>query len=466
MTRPPDSHSPAQPTARSLASRLQARELTAVAALQDHLERIARHNPQLNAVVSVDVDRALARAEAADAALRQGDVWGPLHGVPITLKDGHDVAGLRTTLGTEQLDRIADEDGTVARRLREAGAIITGHTNVAAWLADDQQSANSVFGRTSNPWDVERVPGGSSGGAASAVAAGLTPFDIGSDFAGSIRLPAHFCGVYGLKSTEHRVPLTGFFRPPPDMPRPVRIISCLGPIARDLGDIELALRLIAGPDGLDGDVPPVPLKPRRRRDLPDLRLAVATTVPDTTVAAAIQERVRDVAAGALAAGARVEQRLPDVDWAASSRVYGDLAWTIASVLDPQADLPDEQRTLAWYLDALDRRDRFIAVWQAFFAEFDALVLPQAMTVAFTHRETGAPLDVDGQTVDYGGNGRLYGFANLTGLPSLCVPAGQVDGLPVGLQIVGPLWSEIRLIDIAESLEQAGILPGFRSPPGY
>src|SRR2546422_5194640 len=181
-------------------------------------------------------------AQRADAAQRRGEIWGPLHGVPMTLKDGHDVAGLRTTLGTAQLDRVADEDGTVAARLRAAGAIIIGHTNVAAWLADPLQTANPLFGRTANPWDPERTPGGSSGGAAAALAAGMTPLEVGSDLAGSLRLPAHFCGVYGLKTTEHRVPLTGFLRTPG--PRSVRILSCLGPMARDLGDLELALAII------------------------------------------------------------------------------------------------------------------------------------------------------------------------------------------------------------------------------
>jgi Asp-tRNA(Asn)/Glu-tRNA(Gln) amidotransferase A subunit family amidase len=243
--------------ARVLARRLRRQQLTAAEALEAHLEQIETHNTALNAVVSLDTDRARTLAKAADAALGRGEIWGPLHGVPMTLKDGHDVAGLRTTVGTVQLDQMADQDGTVAARLRAAGAIIIGHTNVPPWLAD-YQSANPIFGRTANPWDTERTAGGSSGGAAAALAASMTPLEIGSDLAGSLRLPAHFCGVYGLKTTEHRVPLTGFFRPPDGVPRSVRIMSCLGPMARDLGDLQLALAIIAGPDGQDGDVPPVP----------------------------------------------------------------------------------------------------------------------------------------------------------------------------------------------------------------
>ena len=448
-----------------LARRLRRRQLTAVEVLDACLERIEKHNPTLNAVVSLDAGRARKLAKAADAALKRGEIRGPLHGVPMTLKDAHDVAGLRTTVGTVQLDREADEDGTVAARLRAAGAIIIGHSNVPSWLAD-HQTANPVFGRTANPWDSERTPGGSSGGAAAALAAGMTPLDVGSDLVASIRVPAHFCGVYGLKPTEHRVPLTGFFRLPHRVPRAVRIMSCLGPMARDLRDLELALSLIAGPDGHDSDVPPVPLVSPRRRPLEDLYLAVAPTPPGATVAKSIRRQVERVAAQASDAGARVEERYPDLDWDALDRLFGDLVGTIVSVFDPQAELPEERRTLAWYLDALDRRDRFITAWEEFLEDFDGLILPPAMTTAFTHREPGAPLEIDGKTVDYRELARVPGRQNMTGLPALTVPAGfDDDGLPIGIEIVGPRWSEMRLLRIARELEQAGILPGFQRPPG-
>jgi amidase len=385
----------------------------------------------------------------------------------MTLKDGHDVAGLRTTMGVEYFDRIADEDGAVAARLRAAGAIIAGHSNVAAGLADHSQSANPVFGRTNNPWDTARTPGGSSGGAAAAVAAGMTPLEVGSDVVGSIRLPAHFCGVYGLKTTEHRVPLTGFFRLPGDPPRPVRIISSLGPLTRSIGDLELALRVIAGPDGHDSDVPPVALEPARGRPISGLRLGVATTVPGVTVARSISDRVERVVAGASDAGAKVEERLPDVQWQELHELFGQLLMTITGVFDPTAELPDEQRSLAWYLLALDRRDAFIAACESYFDDIDALIMPISMTTAFTHRETGAPLEIDGHSVDYNGNGLLHAFSNMTGLPAVAAPAGlDADGLPVGVQLIGPRWSEMTLLGIAKAMEDAGILPGFQSPPGY
>jgi amidase len=456
---------PCELPARVLARRLRRRELSAVQALEAHLQRIDKHNPALNAVVSLDAERAREQAAAADGALRRGEPVGPLHGLPMTLKDGHDVAGLRTTVGTAQFDRVADQDGTVAARLRTAGAIIVGHTNVPPFLAD-YQSANPIFGRTSNPWDTDRTAGGSSGGAAAALAAGMTPLEVGSDLAGSLRLPPHFCGVYGLKTTEHRVPLTGFMRIP-RLPRSVRILSSLGPMARDLDDLRLALGVIAGPDGLDGDVPPVPLGSRPRRRLQDLRLAVAPTLPGATVARALRQQVERVAAQAADAGASVQERLPELDWEAFHELYGDLMGAVTGLFDPEAELREEQRTLAWYLDALERRDRFVAVWEDFFQDLDGLIVPPAMTTAFTHRDMGAAMDVDGQPADYGGHGGLLVFCNLTGQPSLTVPAGlDPDGLPVGIQVVGPRWSEPRLLGIARELERAGVLPGFQAPPGF
>jgi amidase len=454
--------------ARVLAGLVRERQVSAAELLEAHLDRIARRNAALRAVVSLDADRARRRAEDADAALARGESWGPLHGVPMTLKDAHDVAGQRTTVGAAALDRVAQADGTVAARLRAAGAILIGHTNVAAWLGDPLQTENPIFGRTSNPWDESRTPGGSSGGAAAALAAGMTPLEVGSDLAGSIRLPAHFCGVHGLKTTEHRVPFTGFFAPPGQVPRAVRIMSCLGPMARDLGDLRLALEIIAGPDGQDSDVPPVPLAAPTRRPLQDLRLAVVSSAPGPRVASSIQRELDRIAAEAQRAGARVHDRLPDVDGDELFEQFADLVATITGLFSPDSDLRDEQRTLAWYFAALDRRDRLISAWQGYFDGadgVDALILPAAATTAFTHRESGAPVEVDGQGTSYWQVAGVLPVCNLTGQPALAVPAGRDDsGLPIGVQIVGPLWSEPRLLDIAGALEEAGILPGFTPPP--
>lgn len=451
-------------SARELAAAIQKGRASALEVLDAHLARIVKVNRTLNAVVSLDVDHARERARQADAALARGEIRGPLHGVPMTLKDGHDVAGLRTTIGSELLDRVPVTDGSVAARLRAAGAIIIGHTNVPPFLAD-YQTANTIFGRTNNPWDEDRTPGGSSGGAAAAVAAGLSPLEFGSDLSHSIRLPAAFCGVYGLKTTEHLIPLTGFFSPPPGAARTVRIMSCLGPMARTLDDLELGLRITSGPDGIDTDVPPVPLPRRTRAPLDGLRLAVATAVPGIPVEQAVQGRVARVARDVANGGARVEERLPKIDWPDQSTLFLDLVSTITSIASPGADLRDEQRTLAWYLSALERRDRFIAAWDAFFADLDALIIPTVMASAFRHAAPGAQIYVGGTRISYFAHGGLGLACNLAGLPALALPAGLDDNsLPIGVQVIGPRWSEMTLLAIGRALERAEILPGFKRPP--
>ena len=438
-------------------------ELTATELLEAVLARIERHDPALNAVVSLDEKKARKTAERADTALRRGEVRGPLTGVPMTLKDGWDIAGLRTTVGTPVLDRMPTADSTVARRLRFAGANLIGHTNVAPFLAD-YVTDNEIFGRSSNPWDTERTPGGSSGGAAAAVAAGLSPVEVASDLAGSVRLPAHFCGVYGLMATEHRIPTTGFYAPPP---RPIRALGTSGPIARDLDDLEIVLRMISGPDGFDSDVPVSPLGTRRRRKLSSLKVAVATSLPQTpTAAGVVRAQVERVAAGLSDNGSKVAERLPAFDWGASMDLFGELLEAQMGAFDPSAELPDERRTLAWYLQALSRRDEITGGWHEFFRDTDVLIVPAALTTAPRH-PTGDTIEIDGEHLPAYVQGAPLVFANIGGLTVLTAPAGtDDDGMPIGIQLVGPAWSDLKLIDIAHELEQAGILPGFTAPPGF
>jgi len=445
--------------------RLSAGRLSAIDVLDAQLARIEERNGALGAVVSLDADGARRRAQAADDALAAGRPIGPLHGVPITLKDGNDVAGLRTTIGTYELDNVPAIDGAVAARLRAAGANIIGHTNVAAWLAD-HQSANPVFGRTSNPWDLSRTSGGSSGGAAAAVASGMTPLDVGSDLVGSLRQPASFCGVYALKTTEHRVPLTGFFRTPDGAPRPVRIMLGLGPLARDLDDLELALSVISGPDGFDGDVPPVPLTRCDPRAPGDLRVAVAPEIPGAPVAKVLRDKVDQVAGAISDAGGQVREALPEISWQEQGELFGELIQLVTSVFTPDgADF-----RLARYLELLSRRDELIGRWERFFDHCDALLMPPAATVAYPHCPPGEPLSLDGgqiasPPIPYHEQGLVFASASLNGLPSLVMPAGLDDGgLPTGIQLVGARWHEPQLLATGRALENAGLTPGFRRPP--
>jgi len=446
--------------AAELALRIAAGRVRAIEVLDAQLARIEERNGALGAVVSLDVDGARRHALEADDALAAGRRIGPLHGVPITLKDGNDVAGLRTTIGTHELDNVPAKDGAVAARLRAAGANIIGHSNVAAWLAD-HQSANPVFGRTSNPWDPSRTSGGSSGGAAAAVASGMTPFDVGSDLVGSLRQPASFCGVYALKTTEHRVPLTGFFRTPDGAPRPLRIMLNLGPLARDLDDLELALSVISGPDGFDGDVPPVPLTRRDPRAPGDLRIAVAPTIPGAPVAKVLRDKVDQVAGAISDAGGQVREALPEISWQQQGELFGELIQMLTSVVTPDgADL-----RLARYLELLSRRDELIGCWERLFEQYDALLMPAAATVAYPHCPPGEPLSVDGGQIAYHEQGFVFAAPSLAGLPALVMPAGQDDGgLPTGIQLVGARWHEPQLLAVGRGLESAGITPGFRRPP--
>src|SRR5438105_4226245 len=272
-----------------LAAAIRTGRVTAVEVLEAHLAQIEQRNPTLNAVITLDAERAYERAREADEALARGEIWGPIHGVPFTLKDAHATAGMRTTTGFPPLaDYVPQEDSPVAARLKAAGGNLMGKTNVHMMLADPAQSINPIFGRTNNPWDIKRTPGGSSGGAAAALAAGMTPFEIGTDLSASIRIPAHFCGVFGLKPTEHRVPLTGLIPGLPG-PRPIRIMSCIVPMSRTVEDLALLFAIIAGPDGRDSDVAPVPVEALPQLELKRLRIAFAPTFASFPVAAEMRE---------------------------------------------------------------------------------------------------------------------------------------------------------------------------------
>ena len=451
-------------SAAQLAAAIQAGAISATEALAAHLAQIDRRNPALNAIITLDAERAHARAQAADAAQARGERWGPLHGVPFTLKDAHATAGLRTTTGFPPLaDQVPSEDGTVAARLRAAGGILMGKTNVAAMLADPAQSANPIFGRTSNPWNTAYTPGGSSGGAAAAVAAGMTPFDIGTDLSGSLRIPAHFCGLFGLKPTEHRVSLDGLIPGLPP-PRSVRLMSCIGPMARTVEDLALLLGIIAGPDARDTDVPPVPLGTVPALDIKGLRIAVAPTFAGLPVAAGIRQAIEALAQQLRAAGATVEEApLPALDFTQDLTSAGELIGMMVGAFQPDAHAPPT--TLAQYLEMLHRRDQSIRAWEQLFESWDALLCPPAMIGAFPHCETGVPLQVDGQAVDYWFVSAHCTVFNYTGHPAAVLPyTHDQHGLPIGVQLVGKRWDDARLLGIAQAL--ANVTGAFTRPPGY
>ncbi len=447
-----------------LAAAIQARRVSATEVLDAQLAQIEKHNPTLNAVITLDVEQARSRARAADEALAHGELWGPLHGVPFTLKDAHATAGMRTTTGYPPLaDYVPQHDGTVAARLKAAGGILVGKTNVHILLGDPAQTINPIFGRTNNPWNTEHTPGGSSGGAAAAVAAGMTPFEIGTDLTGSIRLPAHFCGVCGLKPTEHRVSLDGLI-PGLLSPRSVRVMSCLGPMARTVDDLALLYSIIAGPDGHDGDVPPVLVEPLPHLELKHLRVAWAPTFPGFPVAAEIRDAIAELARQLQPLCAAVEEpKLPALDFNQEIASAGELVGMMVGAFQP--DQPERPATLAQYLAALDRRDQSIAAWERFFNDWDVLVCPPAMRTAFPHCEPGTPLQVDGQSVVYWMIGFHSTLFNYSGHPAVVLPYKlDHDGLPIGIQLVGKRWDDSRLLAIAQALSP--VTGEFQRPPSF
>lgn len=449
----------------ALAGAIRTRQVSATEALDAHLAQIERHNAALNAVVIRDDVAARRRARAADAALARGELWGPLHGVPHTLKDAFATAGMRTTIGFPPLaEFVPDEDAGVVARLRDAGAVLVGKSNVATMLGDFQ-TGNPLFGRTNNPWDIERTPGGSSGGAAAALASGMTPFELGTDLAGSIRWPAHCCGVFGLKPTEHRVSLAGVVPDPRGTPRSIRIMSSVGPLARSVEDLALVYSLIAGPDGRDTDVPPVPLGlDAEPLSLAGVRVAFAPDFPGLPIASGMRRAVLDLAGELDRAGAIVDEaRWPAFDLADALAGTGALIGMALGAFGNDGGQPGP--SLADYFSALQRRDAVIATWERFFDDCDVLLCPVSMTNAFAHCEPGSPLLVDGQPVDYHLVSAHTALFNYSGHPALAMPYGLDDQtLPIGVQLVARRWEESRLLAVAAAITQH--VGGFRRPPGY
>ena len=456
---------PTRSTVTLLARAIRERRISAYEVVEAHLARIARDNPRVNAIVTLDPERALASARAADRALASGEPVGPLHGVPFTLKDMHSTAGVRTTLGLRALaDNVPSEDGIVTERLRRAGAILLGKTNMAMSI----QTVSELFGRTSNPYDLERTSGGSSGGAAAAVSARLVPFDVGTDLSGSIRMPTHFCGVFGLKPTPHRIPLHGMIFGPKGTPRLDRVLAVSGPIARSAEDIALLFGVLAGPDPRDPDVPPVPLREEPRLDVRGLRFAVAPTIPGIRIATGISDALRRLAGRLADAGAHVEEKpLPFAfeDLLAAFRRL--IAIPFAS-LDPKLAPPGTKAaatapSVLDYLGALDERDRFIGAFDAFLGHFDSWLCPAAISTAFRHAERGAPIDVDGEPAPSGTLDHPSIVATYTGAPALVVPAAlDSSGLPIGVQCIARRWGDERLVAVGGAI--AGVAGELPEPP--
>ncbi|HEX3427335.1 MAG TPA: amidase [Candidatus Limnocylindrales bacterium] len=444
-----------------LAELIRTRQVSSTDVVTACLDRIAVVNPRLNAVVAF-ADDPVEQARNADAA---GESTGPLHGVPFTAKDSLDTAGLTTTAGTIAWQhRIPDRDATVVTRLRAAGAILVGKTNTPEFTWSDETD-NDVYGRTSNPYDLERTPGGSSGGAAAIVAAGGVPFDIGSDTGDSIRQPAHVCGIAGIKPTQGRVPRTGHW---PSFAGIVGGLQQLGPLARTVDDLALLLPIISGPDGEDPHVVPVALGDPAAVDVASLRIVafsdngIRHPTPETITA------VENAAAALAGAGGQVRWEVPphlEEAWQAWDRLirsdgYGWLRRLIADAGTPGLGSYDTRGwiqplpavagdELSAQVEAADRVRSRLLSW---FQDADLILCPAMPQPAIRHGESTEPWFGD----------TYSDVHNLTGWPAVVVRGGtSPEGLPIGVQLVARPWREDVALAAAKIAETAS--GGWRPP---
>ncbi len=435
-------------------------------------------------------EEALARARAADEALSRGEWWGPFHGVPCTVKDTFEMAGVRTTAGDPHLaNYVPAHDSVFVARLRAAGAVILGKTNVPL-MAGDWQSYNDIFGTTNNPWDITRTPGGSTGGGAAALAAGIGYLSAGSDIGGSIRVPAHFCGVYGHKPTLDVVPRRGHIPPPPGGPPPPRPeLPVAGPLARSAVDLKAALKAIGGPDAEETIAYRWALPPARGSRLSDYRIGFVLDDKPCPVTSSVKEVLASVVEALRKAGAILEEGWPAgvvpaaqfdtyyylLESAFAFQLRDDQVEEMRKLAARQDGSLEAKQALAWtaphkyYLSAMSQRMAARAAWQDFFRTHDAFLMPTAFVPAFPH-DHSEPFEK--RVLQTAEGPRRYSdllfwisFATLTGLPATTAPAGLTrDGLPVGIQIMGPYLEDATPIDVAGKL--ADVIGGFRPPRGY
>jgi Asp-tRNA(Asn)/Glu-tRNA(Gln) amidotransferase A subunit family amidase len=449
-----------------MAQQIRARKISPVELVEAHLAKIERLNPMLNAFVHVDAERARHDARRAEAALVSGNNLGPLHGVPISIKSSLDVAGFRCEAGTRlRAGHVARQDAPLVARLRSAGAIVLGVTNtpelLMAWETD-----NLLYGRTNSPWDLNRTPGGSSGGEAAAIAAGMSAGGVGSDGGGSIRVPAHFSGICGLKPTPGRIPATGHF---PESGGPFALIGVVGPMARTVADVKALFEVMQGPDDGDTCAAPVPLRCSTDDETIKLRVGYFGDDGRTPVTPETSAAIRTAAEALHNAGFEVEPFRPDgleearLLWKKFFVTVGgmlirpmfhgreqDLSPTLKQFLEwSQAEAPLTAETL---LDAWIGRDVLRAKFLKQMRKYPILLCPAAAIPAFRHGEH--TWTIEGKSVHYFDAWSYTEFFNLLGNPGAVVPVSHSsEGLPIGVQIVGRPWEEEQVLSVAAVIEK-------------
>ncbi len=464
-------------SATRLANMIRRRKIGCLELLDLYLDRVALLNARINAIVVFDEQRARRRARQADRAAARSEWWGPLHGVPMTVKESFDIAGLATTWGhMRQRKNIANQNALSVNRLLGAGAVIFGKTNIPVGLAD-WQTYNPVYGTTNNPWDVSRVPGGSSGGAAAALAAGLTGLELGSDIGASIRNPAHYCGVYGHKPTFQLCPTHGHNLPPNLSTRDMAVI---GPLARSADDLALVLGIVGQPDEFTARGIRVQLA-KPQTDIRKLRIAVLTNAATAEVDDSVQAGVLAAAQCFARSGATVSDKArPDFDLHDAHRTYIHLlrGATSPAVSDQDYDSlrrraprlrANDDSYQAWMTRAIamshrdwhswnEKREALRHAWSRFFRDWDLLLCPTAASAAFEHDQHGERwqrmIPVNGRMQPTTTQLFWAGLSGMVYLPSTVAPAAFTDErLPVGVQIIGPQYGDLQCIAAAKFLER-------------
>jgi amidase len=474
---------------KDLTAALTGKKISALELTDHFIARIETLDGKLNAVVVRDFERARAAAKAADAALARGE-HRPLQGIPIVIKESFDVAGMPTTWGVPAWkDFVAKEDALMVARVRAAGAIILGKTNVP-YLLGDWQSFNDIYGTTNNPWDLGRSPGGSSGGSSVALAAGFSPLSLGSDIGGSLRVPAHFCGIYAHKPTLNLIPPRGH-RLPGTVQR-TSDLAVVGPMTRTAADLEFLLDLTADPDERAAGIAyRVALPPARHAALKDFRVLVVDEHPLLPTDASVRTALDRLAQRLVKAGAKVARGstlLPDL--AASARLYMRLLMAALSERWPEETYQNAQTTAAalspedlslaaerWRGAVMNHRQWAAAdmgrialqqQWTELFREFDVVLCPPMSTPAFAHDHTPVPertIEIEGKKCSFFDLLVWPEIATTPGLPATAAPIGLTDaGLPVGVQIVGPYLEDRTPLAFAALIERA--FGGFVPPPAY
>ena len=464
--------------------------LTSETLLESLLARVDAQNPKINAIVAQDREAARERARAADAARAAGENWGPLHGLPMTIKDTFEVPGMITAAGSPGLAGHRPQQAAEAvQRLIDAGAIIYGKTNVP-YLAADFQSYNKVYGCTHNPWNTARTPGGSSGGAAAALAAGFTAAELGSDIGGSLRNPAHYCGVYSHKPSYGLISLRGHIPGPPGtLSR--SDLAVAGPMARSAADLNLLMEVLAAPSGID--------QRAWQLQLPDcdwpverFRILAWLEDPSCPTEAAQHQQLQAAAKALQAAGAQVDYGAPQgvpglreqygeflkllaavMGGGAPAKLYRQMQWASRWARLRGKVAPDSLLGYATagtqshrdWLRANEKREQLRAAWETVFEKYDLILMPVTPTPAPRHQHEGnlfsRKLPVNGVPRPYADHMSWIAPATLNLQPVTTAPVGMVDGLPVGLQIVGPYLQDRRCIRLAEHLQQ--LLPAMAYP---